>query len=65
MPHDVRPDTGQPSPAQLATFVVACGLLGLAMLASHPLARTVLQRAVAGHLKAGRYWYWRRGRFPI
>lgn len=27
--------------------------------------RTVLQRAVADHLKAGRHWYWRRGRFPI
>jgi hypothetical protein len=27
--------------------------------------RTVLQRAVVEHLKAGRHWYWRRGRFPI
>ncbi|MEV4321145.1 hypothetical protein AB0J37_02835 [Microbispora rosea] len=27
--------------------------------------RTVLQRAVVDHLKAGRHWYWRRGRFPI
>jgi hypothetical protein len=27
--------------------------------------RTVLQRAVIDHLKAGRHWRWRRGRFPI
>ena len=27
--------------------------------------RTVLQRAVVDHLKAGRHWYWRQGRFPI
>lgn len=27
--------------------------------------RTVLERAVVDHLKAGRHWYWRRGRFPI
>jgi len=27
--------------------------------------RTVLQRAIVDHLKAGRHWYWRRGRFPI
>jgi hypothetical protein len=27
--------------------------------------RTVLQRAIADHLKAGRHWYWRRGHFPI
>ena len=27
--------------------------------------RTVLQRAVVDHLKAGRAWRWRRGRFPI
>lgn len=27
--------------------------------------RTVLQRAVVDHLKAGRHWYWRRGHFPI
>ncbi len=27
--------------------------------------RTVLQRAIADHLKAGGHWYWRRGRFPI
>jgi hypothetical protein len=27
--------------------------------------RTVLQRAIADHLKAGRHWHWRRGRFPI
>jgi hypothetical protein len=26
---------------------------------------TVLQRAVADHLKAGRHWYWRRGRISI
>ncbi|MFI6481371.1 acyltransferase domain-containing protein [Nonomuraea sp. NPDC050663] len=27
--------------------------------------RTVLQRAVVDHLKAGGHWYWRRGRFAI
>ncbi len=27
--------------------------------------RTVLQRAVIDHLKAGRHWQWRRGHFPI
>jgi hypothetical protein len=27
--------------------------------------RTLLQRAVADHLKAGRHWYWRVGRFPL
>ena len=27
--------------------------------------RTALQRAIVDHLKAGRHWYWRRGRFPI
>jgi hypothetical protein len=27
--------------------------------------RTVLQRAIVDHLRAGRHWYWRRGRFPI
>ncbi len=27
-----HPDAGQPRPGQLARFVVACGLLGLAML---------------------------------
>jgi hypothetical protein len=27
--------------------------------------RTVLQRAIVGHLKAGRHWHWRRGHFPI
>ncbi|SBT66015.1 hypothetical protein GA0070622_3032 [Micromonospora sediminicola] len=27
--------------------------------------RTVLQRAVVDHLRAGRHWQWRRGRFPI
>lgn len=27
--------------------------------------RTALQRAAIDHLKAGRHWYWRRGRFPI
>ena len=27
--------------------------------------RTVLQRAAADHLLAGRHWFWRRGRFPI
>jgi len=27
--------------------------------------RTVLQRAIVDHLKAGRRWYWRSGRFPI
>jgi hypothetical protein len=27
--------------------------------------RTVLQRAVIDHLKAGRHWQWRRGTFPI
>jgi hypothetical protein len=26
---------------------------------------TVLERAIVDHLKAGRHWYWRRGRFPI
>jgi hypothetical protein len=27
--------------------------------------RTVLQRAVVDHLRAGRHWQWRRGSFPI
>ncbi|NMO54598.1 DUF5596 domain-containing protein [Actinoplanes sp. TBRC 11911] len=27
--------------------------------------RTVLQRAIVDHLRAGRHWYWRRGHFPI
>jgi hypothetical protein len=45
-PHRVRPDMGQPSPGQLATFVVACGLLGLATLGSYPLARRFLQRRI-------------------
>jgi hypothetical protein len=27
--------------------------------------RTALQRAVTDHLKAGRHWYWRVGRFPL
>ncbi|MEU4401127.1 acyltransferase domain-containing protein [Micromonospora orduensis] len=27
--------------------------------------RTVLERAVVDHLKAGRHWQWRHGRFPI
>jgi hypothetical protein len=27
--------------------------------------RTVLQRAVIDHLKAGRHWQWRHGRFPM
>jgi hypothetical protein len=27
--------------------------------------RSVLQRAIVDHLKAGRHWQWRRGRFPI
>jgi GNAT-like C-terminal domain len=27
--------------------------------------RTVLQRAIVDHLKAGRHWYWRSGHFPI
>ena len=27
--------------------------------------RTVLQRAIVDHLRAGRHWYWRRGTFPI
>ncbi len=26
---------------------------------------TVLQRAIIDHLRAGRHWQWRRGRFPI
>ena len=26
---------------------------------------SVLQRAIVDHLKAGRHWQWRRGRFPI
>ncbi|WP_061293082.1 acyltransferase domain-containing protein [Herbidospora cretacea] len=26
---------------------------------------TVLQRALVDHLKAGRHWRWRRGRFPV
>jgi len=27
--------------------------------------RTVLQRAIVDHLRAGHHWQWRRGRFPI
>ncbi|WP_431946272.1 acyltransferase domain-containing protein [Micromonospora marina] len=27
--------------------------------------RTVLQRAVIDHMRAGRHWQWRRGRFPM
>ena len=27
--------------------------------------RTVLERAIVDHLKAGRHWHWRVGRFPI
>jgi hypothetical protein len=27
--------------------------------------RTVLERAVVDHLRSGRHWHWRRGRFPI
>jgi hypothetical protein len=27
--------------------------------------RTMLQRAIVDHLKAGRHWRWRRGGFPI
>lgn len=27
--------------------------------------RTVLQRAAADHLAAGRHWHWRRGHFPV
>ncbi|HEV2635669.1 MAG TPA: acyltransferase domain-containing protein [Actinocrinis sp.] len=27
--------------------------------------RTVLQRAIVDHLKEGRHWQWRRGRFPV
>ncbi|MBM2622944.1 DUF5596 domain-containing protein [Actinoplanes sp. LDG1-06] len=27
--------------------------------------RTVLQRAIADHLRAGRHWQWRTGRFPF
>jgi hypothetical protein len=45
-PHRVRLDTGQPSPGQFATFVVVCGLLGLAMLGSYPRARRFLQRGI-------------------
>ena len=44
--HRVRLDQGQPSPGQLATFVVACGLLGLAMLGSYPRARRFLRRSI-------------------
>ncbi|MGW3891829.1 acyltransferase domain-containing protein [Micromonospora chokoriensis] len=27
--------------------------------------RTALQRAIVDHLRAGRHWHWRHGRFPI
>jgi hypothetical protein len=27
--------------------------------------RTALQRAIIDHLRAGRHWHWRRGRFPF
>jgi hypothetical protein len=40
------PDMGQPSPGQFATFVVVCGLLGLAMLGSYSRARRFLQRSL-------------------
>ena len=36
-----------PSPGQPADLVVACGLLGLAMLGSYPLVRRFLQRSAA------------------
>ena len=46
-PHGGRPgpDMGQPSPGQFATFVVACGVLGVAMLASYSRARRSWQRS--------------------
>ena len=44
--HRVRLDQGQPSPGQLATFVVACGLLGLAVLGTYPWARRSLRRSI-------------------
>ena len=45
-PDRVRPDMGQPSPGQFATFVVACGLLGLAVLGTYPWARRSLRRSI-------------------
>ncbi len=40
-----RPDTGQPSLGDFATFVVACGLLGLPMLGSYSRVRRFLRRS--------------------
>jgi HAAS domain-containing protein len=43
--HGGRPPAGAPSPGGLARFVVACGLLGLAMLGTYSRARRLFSRS--------------------